>query len=112
MIGLSQTTDQVSDKAPFHKDTPIFCITLFLHLQMGVTIRKLPVVMMKTGSKDPKEKSAWKLRPTVSDLPLPRSSGYIQDWHKKFVPLLISWAGSQIDLFGTNGHIDGAIKSV
>ena len=79
---------------------------------MGVTIRKLLVAMMKTGSKDPKQKSAWKLRPTVSNLPLQQISGYIQDGCKKFVPLLISWARSQIDPFATNGHIDGAFKIV
>ncbi|KAH8979761.1 hypothetical protein EDB92DRAFT_2118630 [Lactarius akahatsu] len=78
--------------------------------QMGVTVRK--VAMMSTGSRDPKQKSARRLRPTLADLPLPRTGRYLQNWRKKFVPLLISWAGSQEDPFGTNGRIDGAIKSV
>lgn len=46
------------------------------------------------------------------DLPLPRTGRHLQNWRKKFVPRLISWAGSQEDPFGTNGRIDGAVKSV
>ncbi len=46
------------------------------------------------------------------DLPLPRTGGHLHNWRKKFVPLFISWAGSQADPFGTNGRIDGAVTSM
>ncbi|KAH9022142.1 hypothetical protein EDB84DRAFT_1441288 [Lactarius hengduanensis] len=81
--------------------------------QMGVTVRKAAnTAMVKTGSWDPKEKSVRRPRPTLMDLPLPQTGRYHQNWRKKFVPLLISWAGSQEDPFGTNGQIDGAIESI
>ncbi|KAH8981457.1 hypothetical protein EDB86DRAFT_2834871 [Lactarius hatsudake] len=78
--------------------------------QMSVTIR--PGTTTSKRSQDPKPKSARRLRPTVMDLPLPRTGRRLHNWRKKFVPLLISWAGSQVDPFGTNGRIDGAIASV
>ncbi|KAH9070765.1 hypothetical protein EDB83DRAFT_2314002 [Lactarius deliciosus] len=78
--------------------------------QMSVTIRAGTTT--SKGSQDPKPKSARRLRPTVMDLPLPRTDRRLQSWRKKFVPLLISWAGSQADPFGTNGRIDGAVASV
>ena len=74
--------------------------------------QKQTIAMMRTGSKDPKQKPSRKIRATLLDLPLPRTGRYFQDWRKKFVPLLISWAGSQVDPFGTNGQIDSAVKSV
>jgi hypothetical protein len=42
---------------------------------------------------------------TVSDLPFPHGGRYTQTWHKVFVPNLLAWAGSQDDLFGTNGQV-------
>src|SRR6266702_556547 len=35
----------------------------------------------------------------IIDLPLPWTGGHLHNWCKKFVPLLISWAGSQVDPF-------------
>ena len=46
------------------------------------------------------------------DLPLLRGGRYLQIWCKKFVPLLISWAGGQEDPFGTNGLIEGTVSSL
>ncbi|KAI9434180.1 hypothetical protein H4582DRAFT_809927 [Lactarius indigo] len=81
-----------------------------MYPQMGVSVKA--VAMMSTGSRDPKQKSVRRLRPTLMDLPLPRTGRYLQNWRKKFIPLLVSWAGSQEDPFSTNGRIDGAIESV
>ncbi|KAH9024687.1 hypothetical protein EDB85DRAFT_2292499 [Lactarius pseudohatsudake] len=78
--------------------------------QMSVTIRT--GTTSSKGSQDSKPKSTRKPRPTVMDLPLPRTGRHLQNWRKKFVPLLISWAGSQADPFGTNNRIDGAVASV
>ena len=78
--------------------------------QMGVTVRT--VAMKNPGSQDPRQKGVRKPRATLMDLPLPRTGRYLQNWRKKFVPLLLSWAGSQADPFGTNGRIDSAVTSV
>jgi hypothetical protein len=48
----------------------------------------------------------------LSDLPLPRGGRYLQVWCKKYVLLLISWAGSQEDPFGTNGQIEDTASSL
>jgi hypothetical protein len=53
-----------------------------------------------------------KLRPKVSDLPLPRGPRGLVDWNECFVPALLSWAGSQEDPFGTNGQMDEEIGSI
>ena len=72
--------------------------------------------MMSSGCRPPKdaskEKPIRKARHTLMDLPLPRGGRYLQIWRKKFVPLLISWAGSQEDPFGTNGLIEGTVSSL
>jgi hypothetical protein len=79
---------------------------------MDVAVNLQTIATIKTGSRDPKQKVGRKKRPTLLDLPLPRDSQYIQMWCKKFIPLLISWAGSQLDPFSTNGRIDHIVTSV
>ena len=78
---------------------------------MNVAVNVQSVAKMSTGCREPKQKTARKKRPTLLDLPLPRDGRYLQTWRKKFVPLLISWAGSQPDPFGTNGRIDRIVAS-
>jgi hypothetical protein len=53
-----------------------------------------------------------KLRPKVSDLPLPHGPHGLADWHETFVPTLLSWAGSHKDPFGTNSQMDDEIQSI
>ena len=51
-------------------------------------------------------------RPSLLDLPIPPVIRYLERWFKQFVPLLVGWAGSQRDPFGTNNRIDCAVTSV
>ena len=52
------------------------------------------------------------MRPRIQDLPLPKNGRHLQIWYTRFVPLLISWAGTQEDPFGTTGRIDGTVQSL
>jgi len=51
-------------------------------------------------------------RAKVLDLPLPRGGQGSVDWNERFVPSLLSWAGSHEDPFGTNGQMDAEITSL
>jgi hypothetical protein len=55
-----------------------------------------------------------KARSTLSDLPFPpsESNKYMDKWRKSFVPALLSWAGAQIDPFGTNSMIQGPVEDI
>ena len=79
---------------------------------MGVTVNLKSIAMMNPGSRDPRQKNIRKARATLMDLPLPRTGRHLQIWRRNFVPLLIGWAGSQVDPFGTNCQIDGTVSSM
>ena len=53
-------------------------------------------------------------RPTISDLPFPRaeSNKNMEKWHKTFIPALLSWAGMQINPFGTNSMIQEPVEDI
>ncbi|KAF8272767.1 hypothetical protein EI94DRAFT_1697154 [Lactarius quietus] len=74
-------------------------------ITMTVAVNFQTGAMISTGSQDPKQKTSQKKRPTLLDLPLPRDEQYLHLWHKKFVPLLISWVGSQLDPFNENNAL-------
>ncbi|KAH9960751.1 hypothetical protein BGW80DRAFT_1461020 [Lactifluus volemus] len=61
------------------------------------------------GSKCPR-----RTRPTMSDLPFPpaESNKNMEKWRKTFVPALLSWAGRQIDPFGTNSMIQEPAEDI
>jgi hypothetical protein len=52
-----------------------------------------------------------KTRPTLSDLPF-NSKNDREKWRKIFVPALLSWAGTQIDPFGTNSMINEPVEDI
>ena len=81
---------------------------------MGVTVgvNLKSIAMMNPGSRDPRQKPTRKSRATLLDLPLPRDGRHLQNWRKNFVSPLITWAGSQVDPFGTNGLLDGTVPSL
>lgn len=78
---------------------------------MGVKLKRV-AAMMSTGHPPLPEgdrKRSRRQRYTVADLPFPGGSKDLQVWRKTFIPLLLVWAGTQEDPFGTNCQMEVAI---
>lgn len=71
---------------------------------MGVNLH--PALTAKTGTNDNKVlKGARKRKYGVSDLPFTHWDIDSRKWRNYVVPLLLAWAGTQGDPFGTNSQM-------
>jgi hypothetical protein len=78
---------------------------------MGIKLKQVAAVMGAGHTPLPEgdRKRSSKKRYTVADLPFSGGSKDIHIWRKTFIPLLIAWAGTQEDPFGTNCQMEGEI---
>ncbi|KAH9967781.1 hypothetical protein BGW80DRAFT_1462112 [Lactifluus volemus] len=81
--------------------------------QMGIVLARDTSAMESDGKLEG-SKCPRRTRPTMSDLPFPpaESNKNMEKWRKTFVPALLSWAGRQIDPFGTNSMIQEPAEDI
>ena len=81
---------------------------------MGVTLNRVASTSALAGNDDSDARCTGKhsmqqQRYSIADLPMPCDGS---SWWKYFTPLLLSWAGSCEDPFGTNGQLDDMVSRI
>lgn len=84
---------------------------------MGVNISQVsqpstPMAKSGNDSNNSNNHGTRKKKYAVSDLPFSKWSIDSRKWRTHFVPLLIAWAGTQEDPFGTNSQMANKVTAL